>query len=146
MYKRPARVLFLEAGDGSRARLAQALAPRAAGGWITPLAASLRSGRPDTRLARVAAARGVAVDLRPCAGLETGLAEGCDLVVALGLEGEVVRSRLGASPRPVKAWPLVEGAVAPAGPADLRRLGDHLEARLRGMAGGLRLLARSGGG
>ena len=143
MYKRAARVLFLEAGDGTRARCAQALAPRGGGGWLMAATATVDGGRPDTRLAPLAARRGVGVDLRPCPLLCPERVSGCDLVVLLEREeGEVSRGEI---QRPLKAWPL-QGSAQPATVADLERLADHLEARLRGMAGGLRMLARAGGG
>lgn len=138
MYKRRARVLFLEAGDGSTARWAQALATRHGRGWLRPAAATLGTGRPDTRLAWLASERGLMVDLRSCP-LAVPPSEDADLIVALGLEAAAVRAWLG--PRPIKAWPLPGRVV---GIADWRARGDYLAARLHGLVGGLRMLARFG--
>lgn len=144
MYKRPARVLLLEDGDGTRARWAQALANRRGRDWLTARAATLGAGRPDTRLAAVAAERGLPVDLRPCPVDQAAGPGSADLVVALGMEAGPVRAWLEecSAPRPVKAWPLPTAQAPLASREDLRRLGRQMERRLTGMVGGLRLMAR----
>jgi hypothetical protein len=141
MYKRRARVLFLESGNGTRARWAQALAARAASPWLLPMAAACGPGRPDTRLGWVASERGVRVNLSPCAGEPRELARQCDLVIALTVAPERFAPRLAGCP--LKAWsPVPRSATL----EDLRALGDQLEARLRGLAGGFRLMQGSGSG
>ena len=141
MYKRRARVLFLENGDGTRVRWAEALVARTASAWLIPVAAARGPGRPDTRLGWVASERGVRVSLAPCEGEPQELARQCDLVVALTMDPDGLPSRLAGCP--LKAWPSVgRGATL----ADLRALGDELEARLRGLAGGFRLMQGSGSG
>lgn len=136
MYKRAARILFVESAPATRARLAEAAAKRIGDSWLEGRAASLDvrdSSTPVGETGLRVSADGVYPPL------SCDLLEWADLVVLLDAACE--RYCAAFSPgRRRKRWflsarertdPVDEGAAA------------EIEARVASMVGGLRMLARS---
>ncbi|HKK06372.1 MAG TPA: hypothetical protein VKA50_11045 [Gammaproteobacteria bacterium] len=121
MYKRHARILFLEAAPAIRARMAEAAGSRLGTGWLEARAASLavREGAGS-------------VDAQ-CAPLTEALLAWADLVVTLDAGSERHCPPLPPGTRR-KHWTLVGTKAQAAG---------EIEAQVRSMVAGLRMLARS---
>lgn len=113
-------MLFLEAGDGSRARRAEFWARELGGGWLEPAAALIADCEGGQERSRPA-----------------GNAEGPDLRVVLETTAGVTPVDGEAGSR-IKRWPL--------GPECLHAHGDICDQRIRqrvaGLIGGLHMKAR----
>jgi len=129
MFKRPARILFVEIAPAIRARMAETAGTRFGSGWLEARAASLTPSAdgfdsPCEDVGPVDAA---------CAPLTAGALDWADLVITL----DPISER-GCPPLPPgtrrKHWALV-GAEAEAG--------GEIEAQIKSMIGGLRMLARA---
>ena len=144
MYKRRGRILFLDPGSGSRARMAEAWALALGGEWIEPQAAALRPGPLHPQLAAVMAEVGVTVATATCPPWADLQAVPRDLVVPLDLgTGEDWSAILNGAR--AKRWALA--GVCPPGdaetaPAALRVCRDGLRERVSGILGGFRMKAR----
>lgn len=140
MYKRRARILFLDPGDGARAWLARYLAEQQGADWIEPAAAALF---PEPWSPATAAAL-VKLGLAPPAGSPVSAwselaPEAWDLVVALG-EGPEWTGHLGGIRH--KVWRLEECFPVTGDPAALAACREELRARVEGLLGGFRMKAR----
>jgi len=144
MYKRRGRILFLDPGNGSRARIAQAWAGALGSNWIEAEAAALAPGWSDPSTRSVMAEAGVAVETAPCLSWEEARNGAWDLVVPLDPGAGVDWPGLLRGVR-AKHWDLagVCPAGAPGSELDLlRACRDALRDRVEGLLGGFRMKAR----
>lgn len=144
MYKRRGRVLFLDGGAGTRARMAQAWAAELGGRWVEAGAAASGTGVPAPDLARVMGEVGVPVETDPCVPWSQVRDEGWDLVVPLDAEGRDDWPARFHGLR-VKPWHLA--GACPAGDsglglAELRTCREALRHLAQGLLGGFRMKAR----
>ena len=144
MFKRKGRVLFLDPGAGTRARMAQAWARELGGGWVEPAAAALETGVPDPDLVPVMAEAGVSAEAAPCPAWEAVRGQDWDLVVPLDSGGGQDWAALLQGARS-KRWEL--GGLCPpgheaAGTEALRTCRQALKERVDGLLGGFRMKAR----
>lgn len=144
MYKRRAKVLFLDVGAGSRARMAQAWAQGLGGRWVEAGAAALADGDWEPALAEVMAEVGVTAEMASCPSWARAREQEWDLVVILDAEGRGNWPQRLEGLR-VKPWELA--GACPAGDsgasmADLRSCRDALRDRVDGLLGGFRMKAR----
>lgn len=144
MYKRRGRILFLDVGAGTRARMAQAWAAELGGWWVEVGAAALAGGEPEPVLAQVMGEVGVAAETTPCTPWSKAREEGWDLVVPLDGEG---REEWPARFHGLRAKPWHLAGACPAGDsglglAELRICREALRHRVEGLLGGFRMKAR----
>ncbi len=137
-YKRKAHVLFVASGDVSRPLLAVAAAHDVAADWIEARAVCLTPQAMPEWLPRALAERMAAGAPLP-QDLDAGLLAWADLLVSLD-EAAQAACVARAPQVPHRHYPL----AVPADCAGLRELGAGLRERIAGMAGGMRMLARSG--
>ncbi|HKJ71316.1 MAG TPA: hypothetical protein VKA55_06150 [Gammaproteobacteria bacterium] len=145
MYKRRGRILFLDGGTGTRARMAEAWARALGARWVEPAAASLHpGGRIDHGLSAVMAESGVAVQTDPCRPWAEARDGRWDLVVSLEAgEGEDWEGLLEGVR--CKRWRL--DGLCPGGDGEdhreaLRVCRDVVRDRVDGLLGGFRMKAR----
>ncbi|HDP89727.1 MAG TPA: hypothetical protein ENN42_07215 [Thioalkalivibrio sp.] len=135
MYKRKAQVLFVSAHGRAAAPMAAALANRLGADWLIGRAAALSPADPTPELA----ARLVGISPAPVAieALSEDLKAWADLIVHFDA---ALPERMGALPPTArrKHWPLAADAGTPSD-----ALETELRARILGMVGGMRMLARS---
>lgn len=149
MYKRKARVVFWCADRPGYCLLAAALANRLGEHWLEARAAAIEAGESPPYAA--AALREIGIDLAGQDLLQPSdaLLAWADLVVALGSGAEAHCPPLPAHVQK-KHWALPAAAID-AGDADdlaraFRAAREDFRARVEGMVGGLRLLAKSDSG
>ena len=139
MFKRKGRILFLDPGDGTRARMAEGWARELGARWLETGCAVLGEGCPEPALVRVMAEAGAAARDEPCPLWDPGTADRWDLVVLLAVDREEVPAGLGGAR--LKRWDM--GAVGAGSKSpDLRACREVLRDRVSGLVGGFRLKAR----
>jgi hypothetical protein len=143
MYKRRARILFLDPGYGVRAWLARSLVEQRGAAWIEPAAAALF---PETGPAPVASNLSGLGPATPGGSRippwSERSAEAWDLVVALGEDTEWASHLAGVRH---KVWKLERCALATEDAVDLECCREELRARVEGLLGGFRMKAREDG-
>lgn len=148
MFKRRARILFLDPGTGTRARMAEAWCLALGEGWVEPHLACLREGAPDPGLVEVMAERGASARADPVPSWSEQRGAGWDLVVPFELgTGEDWEAILAGAR--AKHWDLTRDCPATPGreaPVALRRCRDGLRGWVDGLVGGFRLKAREDAG
>jgi hypothetical protein len=148
VFKRRGRILFLDPGDGTRARMAEAWALALGGDWVEPQPACVRAATPDPRLVAVMAERNVPARAEGCPVWGDLREHPWDLVVPMEVgTGEDWPALLG--PVRAKYWDLRASCGPTAGgrvPADLGVCRDVLRDRVSGLVGGFRMKAREGSG
>ena len=138
MYKRRARILFLDPGDGHRAWLARVLAEQLAADWIDPAAAALAPGPLDPGVGLLLGEPGPA----PVPAWSGLAGKDWDLVVALG-EGADWDVHL-AGVR-YKLWQLEGCPFSLDGEGALESCREVLQAGVLGLLGGFRMKSREDG-
>lgn len=128
MYKRPARILFVEIAPAIRARMAETAGARLGEGWLEARAASLTPSADGI----VSPWNAGPVDAA-CAPLTAAALEWADLVITLDPIAEQSCPPLPSGTRR-KHWALVGGDA---------EAGGEIEAQIRSMVGGLRMLGRA---
>lgn len=143
MFKRRGRILFLDAGAGTRAAMARAWASELGGLWVEAEAGTLGKGVPDAGMPVVMAEREV-VAHTGCLPWERAREMAWDLVIPLDLGTGEDWPGILAGFR-CKRWDLT--GTCPAGDADLplaalRVCRDEVRNRVAGLLGGFRMKAR----
>ncbi|MEF8793975.1 hypothetical protein [Thiohalorhabdus sp.] len=144
MYKRPARILFIDPGEGARARIAQAWARELGTRWVEAGAAAMVAGESQPDLTRVLDERVVSGDTGPCPNWTQALEASWDLVVLLDFKGsEDLPARIRGVR--VKSWNLADSCPAGADGSAIEAMDlcrDALRERVEGLLGGFRMKAR----
>ena len=146
MYKRKARIVFWCAEQAGYGLLARAFADRIGADWLETHAVGIDS--PAHIAAAIATLREIGIELIGARLTEPSdeLLAWADLVVTLGRDAEVCCPALPSHVQK-KHWPLAGANVERDSADDIARAfrvaRDDIRARVEGVVGGLRLLAKS---
>ncbi len=146
MYKRRARVLFLETGAGATALMAMGWARHLGGDWLEVRCAGFKLYGANPHAAASMLTAGVDISRHECTHCSDALLEWADLVVILG--GEVPTQ---CPPMPAgtqkKHWDLVDPARISGSEEQVMAAYlsacEQIRAHVASMIGGMRMLARS---
>lgn len=143
-YKRRARILFVCRDNGASSRMAEAFANALGGDVMEARSAGIAPMILDPRVISCMAEAGIEVQGRPATALDSELLAWADLVVTLDEPAE-----RNCPPVPHGAQRRFFPFPAPAagtGRAACAELRDRIRARVEGMIGGLRMMARDRAG
>ena len=146
MYKRKVRVLFLCTGNACRSQMAEGWANHLGGEWLEARSAGIEAHGQNPRAIAVMREAGVDISRQTSKVLTAELLAWADVVVTVC--GHADESCPALPPHVQKRhWPLEDPARAQGNEAEVlakfRAVRDELRARVEGMIGGLKMMARS---
>ncbi len=149
VFKRKVRVLFLCTGNSCRSQMAQGWANQVGRDWLEARSAGIEAHGQNPRAVAVMREAGVDISQQVSQRLTDDMLRWADLVVTVCGHADEHCPVLPPGTQK-KHWPLSDPAWASGSEAEImavfRATRDDIRARVEGIVGGLRLLAKSDSG
>lgn len=146
MYKRKVRILFLCTGNSCRSQMAEGWANYLGGEWLEARSAGIEAHGQNPRAIAVMREAGVDISRQASRRLSDEMLQWVDLVVTVCGHADEHCPVLPPGTQK-KHWPLSDPAKAQGSEEEImavfRATRDDIKARVEGVIGGIRLLAKS---